>query len=125
MPSGSQLVSFLLPVVYLHVYIAQWCAVERSENLANQASICEAQHVQWIINSRVAGWRDVPHSNRAVEFPSFRRVKHLPNPEDIVEHGVMKEEGRIVWGGVEITSISPQSGMTRAVQTDEAVRVAT
>lgn len=63
----------------------------------------------------VAHGRIIQHGDGSRHISACFRVEGLPKPEDLIDHGVVEEEGRVVDGGEEVRVFTIESVVSSRV----------
>jgi hypothetical protein len=98
--------------MFSYVNIAQRAATQGVENVTNLHRLAVDSQVERLIDRGIAGGRPVLQRQGAGDLVCLSRVKRLPDPIDSIKHSVMKKEGRIVDGGVEISRVTAHGVVT-------------
>ena len=99
----------------LPVNIAKRIPAQSVHKLMNFPSRAVNTHDERIVGCGVAhGWF-IHHSDSASDFVALLGVQSLPDPKDIINHSVVKEEAWVINGGVKISVFTVNGIMSSRV----------
>jgi hypothetical protein len=97
--------------MFSYVNVAQRATAQGVENVTNLHRLAVDSQVERLIDCGIAGGLVLQRQGPG-DLVCLSRVERMPDPIDSVKHSVMKKEGRVVDGRVEISRVTAHSVVT-------------